>query len=158
MATFDFKLDMPSVSRHGQDALPCSCQSSRTGYPKQITLDHYFFSSTLRLHYRTSTLQSQILCAQNILPLLHHHSKISSQFSPLTHIFVAGAFKWRKENEKQLFDGYWRAWDGSSSTCWEGLIGSVHVRRSEVANKCSLSESYGNKGMNHIALITIEEV
>lgn len=99
-----------------------------------------------------------LLRAQNIPPLLHHHSEISSPFSPLTHIFLAGAFKRRKENEKQLFDGYWRAWGGSSRPGWEGLIGSVHVRRSEVANKCSLSESYGNKGMNHIALITIDEV
>lgn len=94
-----------------------------------------------------------------IYPVIHLHREICSLFFPLTHIFVAGAFKRGKEKEKQLFDGYWRAWDGgSSSPGWEGLIGSAHVRRSDTANKCNLSESYGNKGMNHIALITIDEV
>lgn len=37
-------------------------------------------------------------------------------------------------------------------------MGNMHMKRSEVANKCHLSESYRNKGMNHIARITIDEV
>lgn len=39
-------------------------------------------------------------------PLPHHRTEISSLFSLLTHIFAAGAFKSKKENEKQLLDGY----------------------------------------------------